>query len=108
MDWRKERQESNEFEKEKNPIMIAFNGLFEAVKVKEFWLLAGSFFVCGLSTSGLIGTHFCFLLYELRSSFSYICFAAFIHGDFFDLVGTTVSGWLSDRFDNRWLLFLVL
>jgi predicted MFS family arabinose efflux permease len=23
----------------------------------------------------------------------------------FDLVGTTASGWLSDRFDNRWLLF---
>ena len=23
----------------------------------------------------------------------------------FDLIGTTLSGWLSDRYDNRWLLF---
>lgn len=42
--------------------------------------------------------------YGLRNTFSYICFAAFIHG-IFALVGTTVSGWLSYRFDNRWLLF---
>lgn len=42
----------------KNPIVMAFQSLIEAVRVKEFWLLAGSFFICGLSTSGLIGTHF--------------------------------------------------
>ena len=57
-----EIQESNEGQKE-NPIVIAFKGLFKAVKVKEFWLLAGSFFICGLSTNGLIGTHFVSYLY---------------------------------------------
>jgi MFS family permease len=99
----KERQESNEFEK-KNPIMIAFNGLFEAVKVKEFWLLAGSFFVCGLSTSGLIGTHF--VSYCMSFGVPLVTSALLLSFmGIFDLVGTTVSGWLSDRFDNRWLLF---
>lgn len=52
-----EIQGSNESQKE-NPITIAFKGLFQAVKVKEFWLLSGSYFICGLSTNGLIGTHF--------------------------------------------------
>lgn len=52
-----EPQESSEVQKN-NPIAMAFQSLVEAVKVKEFWLLAGSFFICGLSTSGLIGTHF--------------------------------------------------
>lgn len=88
----------------KNPIIMAFQGLIEAIKAKEFWLLAGSFFICGLSTSGLIGTHFI-----------PVCISFGIPGvtaagllsfmGIFDLIGTTASGWLSDRFDNRWLLF---
>ncbi|MFJ7665854.1 MFS transporter [Lysinibacillus sp. NPDC097195] len=88
----------------KNPIIIAFNGLFEAVKVKEFWLLAGSFFICGLSTSGLIGTHF--VSYCISFGIPLVTAASFLSFmGVFNLVGTTLSGWLSDRFDNRWLLF---
>ncbi|CAM3014683.1 MFS transporter [Paenibacillus sediminis] len=91
-------------EQKKNPIIIAFNGLYEAIKVKEFWLLAGSFFICGLSTSGLIGTHFVSYCISygipLVTAVSLLSFMGV-----FDLVGTTLSGWLSDRFDNRWLLF---
>lgn len=99
----KERQESNKGEK-KNPIVLAFNGLFEAVKVKEFWLLAGSFFICGLSTSGLIGTHF--VSYCISFGIPLVTAASFLSFmGIFNLVGTTLSGWLSDRFDNRWLLF---
>lgn len=98
-----EIQESNESQKE-NPIVIAFKGLFEAVKVKEFWLLAGSFFICGLSTSGLIGTHF--VSYCMSFGVPLVTAASFLSFmGIFDLVGTTLSGWLSDRFDNRWLLF---
>lgn len=41
-----------------NPFMYATRTLLEGMKSKVFWLLAGSFFICGLSTSGLIGTHF--------------------------------------------------
>lgn len=88
----------------KNPISIAFNALFEAVKVKEFWLLAGSFFICGLSTSGLIGTHF--ISYCIGFGFASVTAASMLSlMGVFDLIGTTLSGWLSDRFDNRWLLF---
>jgi MFS family permease len=98
-----EIQESNEGQKE-NPIVIAFNGLFEAVKVKEFWLLSGSFFICGLSTSGLIGTHF--VSYCISFGIPLVTAASFLSFmGIFNLVGTTLSGWLSDRFDNRWLLF---
>ncbi|USK68483.1 MFS transporter [Peribacillus asahii] len=98
-----EIQESHEGQKE-NPIVVAFNGLFEAVKVKEFWLLSGSFFICGLSTSGLIGTHF--VSYCISFGIPLVTAASFLSFmGIFNLVGTTLSGWLSDRFDNRWLLF---
>lgn len=98
-----ETQESNEIQK-KNPIVIAFNGLFDAVKVKEFWLLAGSFFICRLSTNGLIGTHF--ISFCISFGVPLVTAASFLSFmGIFNLVGTTLSGWLSDRFDNRWLLF---
>lgn len=99
-----EIQESNQGYKETNPIVIAFNGLFEAVKVKEFWLLAGSFFICGLSTSGIIGTHF--VSYCISYGVPLVTAASLLSFmGIFDLAGTTLSGWLSDHFDNRWLLF---
>ncbi|MEH7275825.1 MFS transporter [Neobacillus vireti] len=98
-----EIQESKESRKE-NPIVIAFKGLFQAVKVKEFWLLAGSFFICGLSTNGLIGTHF--VSFCISFGIPLVTAASFLSFmGIFNLVGTTLSGWLSDRFDNRWLLF---
>lgn len=94
----------NKGEQRKNPITIAFQTLFEAVKVKEFWLLAGSFFICGLSTNGLIGTHF--ISYCIGFGFTAVTAASMLSlMGVFDLIGTTLSGWLSDRFDNRWLLF---
>lgn len=87
-----------------NPIAIAFNGLFIAVKSKGFWLLAGSFFICGLSTNGLIGTHFISFCISfgipLVTAASLLSFMGV-----FNMIGTTLSGWLSDRIDNRWLLF---
>lgn len=99
----KEIQDSTEGQK-KNPIVLAFNGLLEALKVKEFWLLAGSFFICGLSTSGLIGTHF--VSYCISFGVPLVTAASFLSFmGIFNLAGTTLSGWLSDRFDNRWLLF---
>ncbi|MFJ5760615.1 MFS transporter [Neobacillus sp. NPDC093182] len=94
----------NKVEHKKNPVNIAFQTLFEAIKVKEFWLLAGSFFICGLSTSGLIGTHF--ISYCIGFGFTAVTAASMLSlMGVFDLIGTTLSGWLSDRFDNRWLLF---
>ena len=87
-----------------NPFKIAIAVLFEALRVKEFWLLAGSFLICGLSTSGLIGTHF--VSYCMSFGIPVVTAASVLSiMGVFDLVGTTVSGWLSDRFDGRWLLF---
>lgn len=74
------------------------------ISVKAFWLLAGSFFICGLSTSGLIGTHF--ISYCSSFGIPAVTAAGLIaFRGIFDLIGTTLSGWLSDRYDNRWLLF---
>lgn len=87
-----------------NPFKMATDALLEGLRAKEFWLLAGSFFICGLSTSGLIGTHF--VSYCISFGIPVVTAAATLSlMGVFDLVGTTVSGWLSDRFDNRWLLF---
>lgn len=88
----------------KNPFKMAIASLIEGLKVKEFWLLAGSFFICGLSTSGLIGTHF--ISYCISFGIPLVTAASMLSFmGVFDLIGTTISGWLSDRFDNRWLLF---
>ncbi len=69
-----------------------------------FWMLAGTFFVCGLSTNGLIQTHFISLCgdYGLQPVPAASMLAMI---GAFDFVGTLASGWLSDRYDNRTLLF---
>ncbi|MGG2026295.1 MFS transporter [Gottfriedia sp. S16(2024)] len=87
-----------------NPVKAAFDGFKLGAKSKVFWLLAGSFFVCGFSTSGLIGTHFISLCidygYKEVTAASILAFMGI-----FNIIGTTLSGYISDRFDNRWLLF---
>ncbi len=87
-----------------NPLGVALAALGRAVQSGAFWLLFASFFVCGASTNGLIGTHlisYCFDhgIPEVESAGLLAAMGVF------DLFGTTFSGWLSDRFDNRWLLF---
>lgn len=69
-----------------------------------FWLLAGSFFICGLSTNGLIQTHFISLCGDAGLGPVPAASVLAMMGAF-DLVGTVLSGWLSDRYDNRKLLF---
>jgi sugar phosphate permease len=87
-----------------NPIVVAFTTLGRGIKRRDFWLLAGGFFVCGLSTNGLIGTHLIAACFDQGipevNSASLLAMMGI-----FDLVGTTLSGWLSDRWNNRWLLF---
>jgi len=87
-----------------NPARRALAVLAEAARVRDFWLLAGSFFVCGASTNGLIGTHLIPAAFdcgipEVRTA------SLLAMMGLFDLVGTTASGWLSDRFNSRYLLF---
>ncbi|WP_026869825.1 MFS transporter [Inquilinus limosus] len=87
-----------------NPIVTAFRILGRASKKRDFWLLAGSFFVCGLTTNGLIGTHL--IAACLDQGIPVTTGAALLAAmGIFDLIGTTASGWLSDRYSSRWLLF---
>jgi sugar phosphate permease len=87
-----------------NPFTMPLLALWRGMHSRDFWLLFMSFFICGASTNGLIGTH--------------LIAACFDHGipavtaagllammGVFDFFGTTLSGWLSDRWSNRWLLF---
>jgi predicted MFS family arabinose efflux permease len=87
-----------------NPITIAFQALRHAVGVRDFWLLFFSFFVCGASTNGYIGTHFIAMCGD--HGISEVGGASILAGmGALDLVGTTLSGWLSDRVNSRKLLF---
>jgi MFS family permease len=87
-----------------DPLAIAFGSLKRAAKVPTFWILAGTFFICGASTNGLIGTHFISACGD--HGIPEITAASLLAAmGIFDLVGTTLSGYLSDRVDNRILLF---
>ncbi|MBP1965987.1 MFS transporter [Paenibacillus aceris] len=87
-----------------NLLLTPIRTLVSVMRSGTFWLLAGTFFFCGFSTNGLIGTH---LIAACGDSNIPIVTAAGLLAlmGIFDLVGTTFSGWLSDRFDSRWLLF---
>ncbi|MFM9969140.1 MAG: MFS transporter [Burkholderiales bacterium] len=87
-----------------NPITMAWQALSRALPVRDFWLLFLSFFICGLSTNGLIGTHFIAFCYDGGMPEVQAAGILAMMG-IFNLVGTTLSGWLSDRHDPRWLLF---
>ncbi len=82
---------------------LPFRTLAEAVRRPTFWVLAGSFFICGLSTNGLIQTHFISLCGD-RGMGPVPAASVLSMMGVFDLIGTTLSGYLSDRFDNRKLL----
>jgi sugar phosphate permease len=81
-----------------------WHALREASRTGVFWVLFGTFFICGASTNGLIQTHFIPLCadFGLPAVSAASVLAAM---GMFDIVGTIGSGWLSDRYDSRWLLF---
>jgi MFS family permease len=87
------------------PIMAAAIGaLRDAARTRVFWILFFTFFICGASTFGLVQVHLipmC-LDYGIPQVQAAGLLAAM---GVFDFVGTIVSGWLSDRYDNRYLLF---
>ena len=87
------------------PIMAAALGtLRDASSTRVFWLLFATFFVCGASTNGLIQVH----LIPMCADFGIpqVQAASLLAAmGIFDFFGTIISGWLSDRYDNRYLLF---
>ncbi|WLD92574.1 MFS transporter [Alkalihalobacillus sp. AL-G] len=90
--------------KRQNPVKAAFETLWTGARSVPFWLLSISFFICGLSTTGLIGTHF--IPASTHNGIPEVQAASlFAFMGIFNIIGTMFSGWLSDRLDNRWLLF---
>jgi sugar phosphate permease len=89
---------------ERTRAMAPIQALRHATHSRAFWILAGTFFVCGASTNGLIGTHLIAACHdygipEVRSA------QLLAMMGIFDIVGTTASGWLTDRYSSRHLLF---
>jgi sugar phosphate permease len=78
--------------------------LLWAARSRDFWILAGTFFICGASTNGLIGTHLIPACMDHGIPEVTAASMLAVMG-VFDLLGTTASGWLTDRFNSRYLLF---
>lgn len=86
-----------------NPVANALGALRGAGGSGTFWILWGSFAVCGLSTTGLVQTHFISAAHDHSIPATQAgAYLALIGG--FDVVGTLASGWLTDRYDPRRLL----
>jgi MFS family permease len=84
-------------------IALSVRALREAVAVPAFWVLFGTFFVCGASSIGLMGPHFVPLCADFGVTAVTAASLLAVMG-IFDFIGTIGSGWLSDRYDSRWLL----
>jgi MFS family permease len=81
----------------------AVTALRDAGRTRTFWLLAGGFFICGASTNGLVGTHFIPAAHDHGMADTTAAGLLALVG-VFDIVGTILSGWLTDRMDSRRLL----
>ena len=86
-----------------NPFVNSFDKLKGAIYHPGFWLLAATFFICGLTSNGLVTQHFIPFCADnnvgIIAASSYLAIMGI-----FNFIGTTGSGWLSDRFDNFNLL----
>lgn len=86
-----------------NAVALSFSVLREAVATRVFWVLAGTFFICGVSTTGIISQHF--IPFCADNGVAAVAAASYLAMmGIFNFLGTITSGWLSDRFDNRILL----
>ena len=82
----------------------ALSALADAARTRVFWILFATFFICGASTNGLIQVHLIPMCLDF--GIPQVQAASLLAAmGVFDFFGTIVSGWLSDRYDNRWLLF---
>jgi sugar phosphate permease len=87
-----------------NPMALMFRALADGARSRDFWLIAGSYFICGASTNGLIATHL--IPACVDHGLGEVVGASLLAATgVFAFIGGTLSGWLSDRCDNRFLLF---
>jgi sugar phosphate permease len=90
-------------ERSARPFRPAIDGLLIGIRSRTFWLLVTTFFICGLSTNGLIGTHL--IPAAIDHHMTAVAGASLLAlMGVFDVIGTTFSGWLTDRIDPRKLL----
>lgn len=82
---------------------VAVDTLHQASKSRTFWILFVTFWICGWSTNGLIGTHFIPAAHDHGMPAGTSAGLLALIG-VFDIVGTIASGWLTDRVDSRYLL----
>jgi MFS family permease len=89
----------------KAPIFaVALGTLRDASRSTVFWILFATFFICGASTNGLVQVHLIPMCLDF--GIPQVQAASLLAAmGIFDFFGTIFSGWLSDRYDNRWLLF---
>ncbi len=87
----------------KNSIIVSLQVLRSAISQPAFWILSGTFFICGLSSTGIVGQHFIPFCADnnvgIIAASSYLAIMGV-----FNFMGTIGSGWLSDRYDNYKLL----
>ncbi|WP_308258600.1 MFS transporter [Saccharothrix obliqua] len=81
----------------------AVTALRSAVRTGPFWYLAVGFAICGATTNGLVGTHFIPAAHDHGMPTTTAAGLLALVG-VFDIVGTVLSGWLTDRVDSRILL----
>lgn len=74
-----------------------------AVRSPEFWLLAGTFFICGATSNGIVGTHLIPFAHDHGIAQTTAAGMLALMGAM-NFVGTLGSGWLTDRYDPRKLL----
>ncbi len=86
-----------------NFLQITFGTLRKAAGTRVFWYLFATFFICGFTTNGLVGTHLIAFCGDMGIQEVQAASLLAMMG-IFDLIGTTGSGWLTDRFDPRKLL----
>lgn len=82
---------------------LALRTLADAARHRTFWLLVGGFLVCGATTAGLVQSHFVPAAHDHGMPATTAASLLAVVG-VFDLVGTILSGWLTDRVDPRYLL----
>jgi predicted MFS family arabinose efflux permease len=76
-----------------------------ALRSIDFWLLVGTFGICGLTSNGIVGTHF--IAHAVEHGFTEAVAAGTLAVmGAFNFVGTLASGWLTDRYDPRRLLMV--
>jgi hypothetical protein len=81
----------------------AVSALRQVWTTRAFLLLAGTFFICGWTTNGIISTHFVPAAHDHGMTATTAAGLLAVVG-IFDIIGTVGSGWLTDRMDPRVLL----